>query len=179
MVWWTCSREEMTLPSWTSSTMVRTWRVVTAAGDRNSEVGRGQETLVQSPAPEHGGSPPPTVSVPLQALQHHIHTQVPPSLSTPFHPIPLLMPLCKSCLPGVWLEPHTLCPSARQAPCRMGATVGSVSCPLQSPGHELGSCLPHQTGIWRTMTMSFSPIRPESTETGLLWLVGKVSQAKA
>lgn len=59
MVWWTCSREEMTLPSWTSSTMVRTWRVVTAAGDRNSEVGRGQETLVQSPAPEHGGSPPP------------------------------------------------------------------------------------------------------------------------
>lgn len=26
---WTCSREETTLPSWTSSIMVRTWRVVT------------------------------------------------------------------------------------------------------------------------------------------------------
>lgn len=34
VVWWTCSRLEMTLPSCTSSTMVRTWRVVTAAGDR-------------------------------------------------------------------------------------------------------------------------------------------------
>lgn len=35
VVWWTCSRLEMTLPSCTSSTMVRTWRVVTAAGDRH------------------------------------------------------------------------------------------------------------------------------------------------
>lgn len=82
MVWWTCSREEMTLPSWTSSTMVRTWRVVTAAGDRYSELGRGQETLAQS-QPLNMVALPPTVSVPLQALQHHIHTQVPPSLSTP------------------------------------------------------------------------------------------------
>lgn len=32
----TCSRDDTTLPSWTSSTMVRTWRLVTEAG-----VGRG------------------------------------------------------------------------------------------------------------------------------------------
>ena len=73
LVWWTCSRLEMTLPSCTSSTMVRTWRVVTAAGDRHSGwVGAQRSWLSPQPPEQSQLFPPrPPVSRPLLAPQHH------------------------------------------------------------------------------------------------------------
>lgn len=47
---WTCSREETTLPSWTSSMMVRTWRVVTVAVGSEGERGH-RKSQAQAPPP--------------------------------------------------------------------------------------------------------------------------------
>lgn len=125
MVWWTCSREEMTLPSWTSSTMVRTWRVVTAAGDRHLEVGGGRETPAQPPAPERSQLSP------LQTLG--VQASVGPSTSHP-----LLWPSCPRLLPPSILS---LCRGACMGPTSQMQRVmltpmssaGEASCTLGAP----------------------------------------------
>lgn len=102
VVWWTCSREEMTLPSWTSSTMVRTWRVVTAARDRHGRwAGAKRPSLNPQPPDWSLLSPPQPLGV--QASPGPSTSQLHLSLlSLPliphFYPVPLLVSGSESCL---------------------------------------------------------------------------------
>lgn len=140
---WTCSREEMTLPSWTSSTMVRTWRVVTAAGDRHSGWA-GLKRSWPSPQPPEWSrlSPPWPLGVHASAgpSTSHLH-RCPPDLATPsLSPCSLLVPLGESCLPNRWFDsdPHIL---LQEEDCTywMLHELGSVSISLQSQGPGLPS----------------------------------------
>lgn len=127
VVWWTCSREEMTLPSWTSSTMVRTWRVVTAAGDRHSEVSGGRETLAQPPAPRVELALPTTaICCPCLCSLLSITSR---QVSLLPLPLPVLVPQYKSSLPDGRFDPDPQCPSARRGATRWG--LSPILCSLR------------------------------------------------
>ena len=143
VVWWTCSWEEMTLPSLTSSTMVRTWRVVAAAGDRHSGwAGAKRSWLSPQPHERSQLSPPPwPLGVHTSAGPSTSHPyRCPPDLATPsLAPCSLLVPLGESCLLNRWFDsdPHVL---LQEEDCTDWTLheMGSVSISLQSQGH--GSC---------------------------------------